>query len=140
MISLNLKPENWENKSIILSSQVKYYNSLYHESQKVSQYMVIYDSLLVLCLVIQLCLTLCEPVDCSLPGSSVHGNSPGKNTEVGCYALLQGIFQTQGWNPDILHCRQEPHLVLCCHILGIRARFIPVTCICIFSSLLQTGI
>ena len=36
MISLNLKPENWENKSIILSSQVKYYNSLYHESQKVS--------------------------------------------------------------------------------------------------------
>ena len=106
MISLNLKPENWENKTIILSSQVKYYNSFYHKSQKVSLYMMIYDSLLVLCLVTQLCLTLCEPMDCSLPGSSVHGNSPGKNTEVGCHALLQGIFQTQGSNLDIPHCRQ----------------------------------
>ena len=28
----------------------------------------------------QLCLTLCDPVDCSPPGSSVHGDSPGKNT------------------------------------------------------------
>ena len=32
-----------------------------------------------LCLVSQLCPTLCNPVDCSLPGSSVHGDSPGKN-------------------------------------------------------------
>ena len=38
------------------------------------------------------CLTLCDPVDCSLPGSSVHGVSPGKNTRVGCHAFLQGIF------------------------------------------------
>ena len=67
--------------------------------------MVIYDSPLVLCLVAQLCLALCEPMDCGLTGSSVHGNSPGKNTEVRCHALLQGIFQTQGSNPDILHCR-----------------------------------
>ena len=29
-------------------------------------------------------------------GSSVHGDSPGKNTRVGCYVLLQGIFLTQG--------------------------------------------
>ena len=28
-------------------------------------------------------------------------NSQGKNTGVGCHALLQGIFQTQGWNPDL---------------------------------------
>ena len=33
-------------------------------------------------------------MDCSLPGSSVHGDSPGKNTEVDCHALLQGIFPT----------------------------------------------
>ena len=33
-----------------------------------------------------------------LPGSSVHGDSPGKNTGVGCHALLQGIFPTQGLN------------------------------------------
>ncbi|KAI4548663.1 hypothetical protein MG293_000993 [Ovis ammon polii] len=38
----------------------------------------------------------CDPVDCSPPGSSVHGDSPGKNTGVGCHALLQGIFLTQG--------------------------------------------
>ena len=38
-------------------------------------------------------------MDCSLPGSSVHGDSPGKNTGVGCHALLQGIFPTQGLNP-----------------------------------------
>ena len=48
-----------------------------------------------LCLVIQSCPILCDPVDCSPPGSSVHGDSPGKNTGVGCYALLQGIFLTQ---------------------------------------------
>ena len=33
-------------------------------------------------------------------------NSPSKNTEVGCHFLLQGIFLTQGLNPDLLHCRQ----------------------------------
>ena len=57
-------------------------------------------------LVAHLCLTLCDPRDCSLPGSSVHGDSPGKNTGVGCHALLQGIFPNQGLNPDLLHCRQ----------------------------------
>ena len=31
---------------------------------------------------------------------------PGKNTGVGCHFLLQGIFLTQGSNPDLLHCRQ----------------------------------
>ena len=44
------------------------------------------------------------PMDCSLPVSSVHGDSLGKNTGVGCHALLQGIFLTQGWNPGLLHC------------------------------------
>ena len=43
------------------------------------------------CLPAQSCLTLCDPMDCSPPGSSVHGNSPGKNTGVGCHALLQRI-------------------------------------------------
>ena len=61
----------------------------------------------VLCLVVQLCLTLCDPMDCSLPGSSVHGDSPGKTTGVGCHAFLQGIFpiQDQGSNPGLLLCR-----------------------------------
>ena len=56
-------------------------------------------------LVAQSCLILCDPMDCSPPGSSVHGDSPGKNTGVGCHALLQGIFPTQGSNPGLLHCR-----------------------------------
>ena len=45
-------------------------------------------------------------MDCSLPGSSVHGDSPGKNTGVGCHSLLQGIFPTQGLNLDLLHYRR----------------------------------
>ena len=44
-------------------------------------------------------------MDCSLPGFSVHADSPGKNTGVGCPALLQGIFPTQKSNPGLLHCR-----------------------------------
>ena len=43
-------------------------------------------------------------MDCSPPGSSVHGDSPGKNTGVSYRALLQGIFPTQGWNPCHLFC------------------------------------
>ena len=64
--------------------------------------------LAVVCLVAQLCLTLWDPMDCRLPGSSVHGDSPGKNTGVGCHALLQGIFSTQGLNPSLPHCRWIP--------------------------------
>ena len=48
---------------------------------------------------LQSCLTLCNPVDCSLLGYSVHGDSPSKTTGVGCHFLLQGIFPTQGSNP-----------------------------------------
>ena len=59
-----------------------------------------------LCLVTQLCLILWDSVYCSSPGSSVHGDSPGENTGVGCHVLLQGIFPTQGLNPGLLHCRQ----------------------------------
>ena len=47
-----------------------------------------------------------DPMDCNPPGTSVHGDSPGKNTGVGCHALLQGIFPTQGSNPGLTHCKQ----------------------------------
>ena len=43
---------------------------------------------------LQSCPTLCDPMDCSMPGFSVYGDSPGKNTGVGYHALLQGIFLT----------------------------------------------
>ena len=51
-----------------------------------------------LCLVAQSCPILCDPMDCSPPGSSVHGDSPGKNNGMDCHARLQGIFSTQGLN------------------------------------------
>ena len=49
-------------------------------------------------LVTQLCPTLCDPMGCSPPGSSVHGGSPGKNTGVGCHALIQGSSQPRDRN------------------------------------------
>ena len=50
-------------------------------------------------LVAQLCLTLCDPMDCPW-------NSLGRNTGVACHSLRQGIFPTQGLNSGLLHCRQ----------------------------------
>ena len=59
-----------------------------------------------LSLVAQSCLTLCNPMDCSPLSSSVHEDSPGKNTGVGCHAVFQGIFPTQGSNPGLPQCKQ----------------------------------
>ena len=55
-------------------------------------------------LVTQSCQTLCNPMDCSPPGSSIHGDSPGKNSRVGCHVLLQEIFPTQGSNTGLPRC------------------------------------
>ena len=49
-------------------------------------------------LAFSVCSTLCNPMDCSLSGSSVHGIFQVRNTGVGCHFLLQGIFPTQGSN------------------------------------------
>ena len=57
-------------------------------------------------LVTQLCPTLWDPRDYSPPGSSVQGDSLGKNAGVGCHALLQGNFSTQGLNLGLSHCRR----------------------------------
>ena len=51
---------------------------------------------------LHLCPTLYDPMDHSPPGSSVHGDSSGKNNGVGCHVLLQWIFLTQGSNPHFL--------------------------------------
>ena len=56
-------------------------------------------------LVTQSCPTLRNRIDCSLPGSSSMEFCRG-DTGVGCHFLLQGIFLTQGLNPNLLHCRQ----------------------------------
>ena len=49
-----------------------------------------------------LCLTLCDPMDCSPPGSSAHGHSPGKSTRVGCHFLLLDQESSAG----LPHCRR----------------------------------
>ena len=58
-----------------------------------------------LCLVIQSCLTLCNLMDCNPPGTSICGDSAGKNTGLGYHALLQGIYPILTLNPGLLHCR-----------------------------------
>ena len=49
-----------------------------------------------------LCPTLCDPMD----SLWVHEDSPDMNTGVGCHAILEGVFPTQGSNPGLPHCRQ----------------------------------
>ena len=57
-------------------------------------------------LVAQLCPTLCDPVDCSLPSSSVYGIFQARmGNGVGCHTLLQRIFANQGSNQHLLHLR-----------------------------------
>ena len=50
----------------------------------------------------QSCPIFCGPVEYSLPVSLCLWDSPDKNTAVGCHALLQGIFPTQGSNLHLL--------------------------------------
>ena len=54
-------------------------------------------------LVAPLCPTLCKPMDCSPPGSSVHGTLQARGLEKVAISFLQGIFPTQGSNPGLLY-------------------------------------
>ena len=98
------------------------------------------SSLCAACLVAQLCLTLCNLMDWSSPGSSVHGDSPGNNTGVGCHALLQGIFPNQGLNRGLSHCRQflyhlsrreAPHRCVCLYLVCLRMTVCVCACVCV---------
>ena len=64
-----------------------------------------YHHAAVLCLVTQLCLTLWDPMDCSPPGSSVHGILQARTLEWVAMPFSRGIFPTQGLNPGLPHCR-----------------------------------
>ena len=77
-------------------------------------------------LVAQSCPTLCDSVDCSSPGCSVHGDSPGKNTGMRCHALLQGIFPIQGLNPGLLPCRWILYLVWATREAHFMSRYLIV--------------
>ena len=54
------------------------------------------------CKVTQWCRALCDPLDCSPPGSSVHGNFLARVLERVANFLLHGIFPTQRLNPHLL--------------------------------------
>ena len=75
--------------------------------------------------VAQSCLTLCDPTDCSPPGSSVHGDSPGKNIGVGCHALLHGIVPSQESNQGLLRCRRILYQLSCLYLLTWRQTYHP---------------
>ena len=50
--------------------------------------------------------TLCDSMDLWPARLLCPGDSPGKNIGVGCHALLQGIFLTQGSNTGLPRCRR----------------------------------
>ena len=73
------------------------------------------------CLVTPSCQIRCDPMDCSPPGSSVCGHSPGKSIlERGCHALLRGMVSTQGSTPSLLHSRQILY-----HLSLLTAKILP---------------
>ena len=66
--------------------------------------------------VAQLCPTLCNPMDCSPPGSSVHRISQARILEWVAISFFMGVFPAQGWNPCLLHWQADfsplSHLIL----------------------------
>ena len=64
----------------------------------------------VICCTVLSCLTLGDPIDNSPPGSSVHGDSAGTNTGVGCHALLQGNLSDSPEMEPASHFNKSPAL------------------------------
>ena len=81
---------------------------------------------------VQLHPTLCDPMDCSSPGSSVHGLFKAKNTGVGCHFLFQRIFQTQGLNLQILLWQADSFPL---HLLGSPQSSHPAANVSTFASI-----
>ena len=103
MVALHLR----RRESLFAGNNTKKYSGVLGHQTHTSFQMVRDEMFFVSCcvvLVAQSRLTLCDPMDYSPPGSSVHGDSPGKNTGVGCHALFQRLFPTQGSNPGLLRC------------------------------------
>ena len=67
-------------------------NSKFASNVSLTSLIVLKARIMSCCAVLCLCSVVfnCNPRDCSPPGSSVHGDSPGRNAGVGCWAL-QGI-------------------------------------------------
>ena len=91
--------------SIFMCDVIKGYNFLFSLTLCTRFDLCCWISVFV-CLVAQSWLTLCDPMGCSLPGSSVHGASPGKNTEWVAMPSSRGVFPLERWDPGLLHCKQ----------------------------------
>ena len=66
----------------------------------------LWDLVLVRAKSLQACPPLCDPHGLQPTRLLCPWDSPGQNTGVGCHVLLQGIFPTQGSNPDLPHCKE----------------------------------
>ena len=62
---------------------------------------------LLTCVRSQLCPVLCDPMDCSLPGSSIHGILQARTLEWVAISSSRGIFLTQRLNPHLLHWQAD---------------------------------
>ena len=83
-------------------------HTAYKRDGPVSDFLL-FLSLCCVVLATQSCLTLCDPMDCSLPGSSVRGILQASILQWVSHSLLLRIFPTQGSNPSLLHCKQILH-------------------------------
>ena len=73
---------------------------------KISIMLKTFKTVAVVMLVAQSCLTLCNPMDYSLPGSSLHGILEARILEPGANSFSRGSSRIQGSNSGLLHCRQ----------------------------------
>ena len=81
---------------------------------------------------LQSCLTLCDPMDYSLPGSSVHRIFQAGVLEWSTISFSRGSSQPQGLNPGLLHCRQTLYCLshqgsLILRVITMRNNFVLYT-------------
>ena len=69
----------------------------------VAEFTVCVYACVCVCVRAQSCLTLCDPMNCSPPGSSIHGIFQAEILEWVVISSSKGIFHTQGSNPHLLH-------------------------------------
>ena len=108
----NAKPQIPPGGSLQLNMEIQG-KQIYKERRDLKHFWILYNfsSYFLLTWMHAQCQALCHPVDCNPQDSSVHGDSPGKNTGGGYHFRLQGIFPTQGlnlhflhWQPILYHC------------------------------------
>ena len=97
----------WEAKFYLLCFTIKFSNTFTNTKNTLCSHntpsMTIYTHIQY----IHICVLSCSVISNSLqPCRLYHGNSPGKNTGVGCHALPQGILPTQGSDSGLPHYRQ----------------------------------